>query len=96
MKNPIYEIRGVSKRYGNMQALSNLDFHIAAGEVVGLLGDNGAGKSTLIKMMSGIVPPDEGEVFVDGVATIVKSRRDSEHIGIETIYQDTEIGRAHV
>ena len=49
-----------------MQALSNLDFHIGAGEVVGLLGDNGAGKSTLIKLMSGIVRPDDGEVLVDG------------------------------
>jgi simple sugar transport system ATP-binding protein len=59
--------------------------------VVGLLGDNGAGKSTLIKPMSGIVRPDDGEVLVDGAPAIVKSRRDSEHIGIETIYQDTAL-----
>jgi simple sugar transport system ATP-binding protein len=91
MNKPIYEIRGVSKRYGNVQALSHLDFHIGAGEVVGLLGDNGAGKSTLIKLMSGIVRPDDGEVLVDGAPAIVKSRRDSEHIGIETIYQDTAL-----
>src|SRR5580700_8133222 len=91
MSRPIYEVRGVSKRYGNVQALSNLNFHIGAGEVVGLLGDNGAGKSTLIKMMSGIVRPDDGEVLVDGARAVVSSRRDSEHIGIETIYQDTAL-----
>ena len=91
MNRPIYEVRGVSKRYGNVQALSKLSFHIGAGEVVGLLGDNGAGKSTLIKLMSGIIRPDDGEVLVDGAPAIVKSRRDSEHIGIETIYQDTAL-----
>jgi simple sugar transport system ATP-binding protein len=91
MNRPIYEVRGVSKRYGNVQALSNLNFNIGAGEVVGLLGDNGAGKSTLIKLMSGIIQPDQGEILVDGAAAIVKWRRDSEHIGIETIYQDTAL-----
>jgi simple sugar transport system ATP-binding protein len=65
--------------------------HIGAGEVVGLLGDNGAGKSTQINLMSGIVRPDDGEVLVDGAPAIVKSRRDSERIGIETIYQDTAL-----
>ena len=91
MTAPIYEVRGVSKRYGAVQALDDLDFHLGAGEVVGLFGDNGAGKSTLIKMMSGIVRPDNGDVFVDGEPVAVNSRRDSERIGIETIYQDTAL-----
>ena len=91
MNPPIYEVRGVSKRYGNVQALTSLNFHISAGEVVGLLGDNGAGKSTLIKLMSGIIRPDDGEILVDGARAVVSSRRDSEHIGIETIYQDTAL-----
>ena len=91
MTTPLYEIRGVSKRYGNVQALSELDFHIGEREIVGLLGDNGAGKSTLIKMMSGIVQPDTGEVFAAGRPVTVRSRRDSERIGIETIYQDTAL-----
>jgi simple sugar transport system ATP-binding protein len=91
MTAPIYEVRGVSKRFGAVQALDRLDFQLGAGEVVGLLGDNGAGKSTLIKMMSGIVPPDSGSVFVDGAPVPVHSRRDSQNIGIETIYQDTAL-----
>ena len=88
---PMYEIRNASKRFGGVLALDGLDFHLGAGEVVGLLGDNGAGKSTLIKMMSGIVQPDGGYVFVDGVQVAVRSRRDSQKIGIETIYQDTAL-----
>ena len=64
-----YECKNVSKRYGNLTALDNVDFHIGKNEVVGLLGDNGAGKSTLIKMMSGVVAPDTGNVFVDGKET---------------------------
>jgi simple sugar transport system ATP-binding protein len=91
MTAPIYEVRGASKRFGAVQALDDLDFHLSAGEVVGLLGDNGAGKSTLIKMMSGIVRPDKGEVFVDGEPIAVNSRRDSQRIGVETIYQDTAL-----
>jgi len=91
MTAPMYEIRDASKRFGGVLALDGLDFHLGAGEVVGLLGDNGAGKSTLIKMMSGIVPPDAGQVFVDGAEVQVCSRRDSQKIGIETIYQDTAL-----
>ena len=91
MNRPIYEVRGVSKRYGNVQALSNLNFHIGAGEVVGLLGDNGAGKSTLIKLMSGIIRPTTARFSSTARRAIVNSRRDSEHIGIETIYQDTAL-----
>ncbi len=91
MTAPMYEVRNVSKRFGGVLALDGLDFQLGSGEVVGLLGDNGAGKSTLIKMMSGIVQPDTGAVFVDGAAVAVRSRRDSQKIGIETIYQDTAL-----
>jgi len=85
---PLYEARNISKRYGNLQALSDMNFHVGQREVVGLLGDNGAGKSTMIKMMSGIVTPDTGEILIDGVPTRIASRSDSEQAGIETIYQD--------
>ncbi len=85
---PLYEARNVSKRYGNVRALIGVTFHVGCREVVGLLGDNGAGKSTLIRMMSGIVKPDSGEILADGKPVRVESRADSERLGIETIYQD--------
>ncbi len=87
-----YECKNVSKKYGNLTALDNVDFHIGKNEVVGLLGDNGAGKSTLIKMMSGVVAPDAGDVFVDGKETRISTRKQSEEIaGIETIYQNSAL-----
>ena len=87
-----YECKNVSKRYGNLTALDKVDFHIGKNEVVGLLGDNGAGKSTLIKMMSGVVAPDTGDVFVDGKETKISTRKQSEEIaGIETIYQNSAL-----
>jgi simple sugar transport system ATP-binding protein len=85
---PLYEARNVSKRYGNVQALTGVTFHVGRREVVGLLGDNGAGKSTLIKMMSGIVKPDTGEILADGKPVRIEGRAESERLGIETIYQD--------
>ncbi|MEQ8965857.1 MAG: ATP-binding cassette domain-containing protein [Azospirillaceae bacterium] len=88
---PLYEARNISKKYGNLQALDGINFHINAGEVIGLLGDNGAGKSTLIKMMSGVVRPDSGEILIDGKPTRITSRHDSQEAGIETIYQDTAL-----
>lgn len=88
---PLLELRGVCKRYGPVEALCNLDFRINRREVVGLLGDNGAGKSTLIKLMSGVVHPDSGTILAEGKQIELNSRRDSERLGIETIYQDTAL-----
>ena len=62
----ILDLRGVSKRFGAVRALSGVDFRVGAGEVVALVGDNGAGKSTLVKVMSGIYAPDEGEYRFEG------------------------------
>lgn len=84
----LVELRGITKRYAGVTALENIDFHIAPGEVVGLLGDNGAGKSTLIKILSGVVEPTEGQFLHMGKPVRIRSRRDSYDIGIETIYQD--------
>lgn len=88
---PLLELKGINKRYGAVQALRDLDFYIAHREIVGLLGDNGAGKSTLIKLMSGVVQADSGTIYAYGKSVELNSRRDSEALGIETIYQDTAL-----
>jgi D-xylose transport system ATP-binding protein len=81
-------LRGVSKRFGAVQALRGLDFEVNAGEVVGLVGDNGAGKSTLVKTMSGIYRPDEGEFFFDGEKVSIDGPQEATALGIATVYQD--------
>ena len=63
---PLLQLKGISKRFGAVQALSNVDFEVRAGEVMALVGDNGAGKSTLIKGVAGIYPLDAGEIIFDG------------------------------
>jgi simple sugar transport system ATP-binding protein len=88
---PLLELHGVCKRYGPIMALHDLDFQINHREIVGLLGDNGAGKSTLIKLMSGVIQADDGKILADGKKVNLNSRRDSEALGIETIYQDTAL-----
>jgi simple sugar transport system ATP-binding protein len=90
-RTPLLDLRQVCKRYGQVQALSDLDFTIMPCEIVGLLGDNGAGKSTLIKLMSGVVQIDSGEIWFQGRRVQLSSRRESEAMGIETIYQDAAL-----
>ena len=81
-------LRGVSKRFGAIQALTQVDFEVHAGEVVALVGDNGAGKSTLVKLLSGTLPLDEGEVrFEDRPVTLGTPQRASA-LGIATVFQD--------
>src|SRR3954468_12299852 len=85
---PILELRGVSKSFGAVQALYKVDFHVALGEVMALVGDNGAGKSTLIKCIAGIHPIDEGEIVFDGNRVNIHGPKDSARLGIEVVYQD--------
>jgi simple sugar transport system ATP-binding protein len=85
---PLFEARGISKSYGHVNALMDVNFEVRGKEVVGLLGDNGAGKSTLIKILSGVVAPDTGVFLRKGNVVDISSRRKSEAAGIQTIYQD--------
>lgn len=85
---PVLDVRGVTKRFGSVQALSGVDLRVLAGEVVALLGDNGAGKSTLVKLISGVHQPDTGEIRVGGETARIGSPRAATALGIETVYQD--------
>lgn len=84
----LLEMRGISKRFGAVQALKDVRFDVRAGEVLALVGDNGAGKSTLIKTIAGIYRPDEGTVRWRGQEVSVKSPNDAAALGIATVYQD--------
>ncbi len=85
---PRLRMRGISKSFGAVRALYHVDFEVKAGEVVGLVGDNGAGKSTLIKVISGVGPADEGEIFLEGKQVHIPNPQAANNLGIETVYQD--------
>ncbi|MCG3209782.1 MAG: Fructose import ATP-binding protein FrcA [Anaerolineae bacterium] len=85
---PILELKSVSKNFGAVRALSNVDFQARVGEVMALVGDNGAGKTTLIKGIAGIYPFDHGEIFFDGKKVSIHNPRDSVALGIDVVYQD--------
>jgi D-xylose transport system ATP-binding protein len=85
---PTLELRGVSKSFGSVQALVEVDLSVEAGEVMALVGDNGAGKSTLIKCIAGIHPIDTGEIFFQGSPVSIHGPKDAARLGIEIVYQD--------
>jgi simple sugar transport system ATP-binding protein len=85
---PLLEARGVTKRYGHVQALDGASFTVEPGEVTALIGDNGAGKSTLVKVLSGAIRPDGGDIIVQGSRVQFSSPLDARAHGIETVYQD--------
>ncbi len=85
---PMLELRGLSKSFGSVQALTDVDFAVRAGEVMALVGDNGAGKSTLIKCVAGIHAADTGDVFFDGQPVTIHGPKDAARLGIEVVYQD--------
>jgi fructose transport system ATP-binding protein len=90
----VLEARGLVKRYGHVTALDGMDFDLRAGEILAIIGDNGAGKSTLIKVLSGAVIPDSGELLLDGHAVHFRSPTDARRAGIETVYQDLAVAPA--
>lgn len=83
----ILEARGVSKRFGEVQALYKVDFSVRKGEIHGLLGENGAGKSTLMNILYGLYKPDEGEIYIEGKRVEIHSPLDSIRLGIGMIHQ---------
>ena len=88
-REPLYEARNISKRYGSVVALDDVSMSVRAGEIVGLVGDNGAGKSTLVKCLSGAHLPTSGSMYLDGVQRAWASPRGALEAGIETLYQDS-------
>ncbi len=87
-QQPILALRGVSKNFGAVQALTKVDFQVHQGLVTALVGDNGAGKSTLIKGIAGIHTFDEGQIFFEGQSVRIQEPRDCAALGIEVVYQD--------
>ncbi|WP_239124015.1 ATP-binding cassette domain-containing protein [Rhizocola hellebori] len=88
MTEAILSMRGISKHFGGVQALSNVDLDVYPGEVVALVGDNGAGKSTLVKAICGVNPPDEGEILFQGTPVRIDTPHAAQSLGIATVFQD--------
>lgn len=84
----VFEATGISKRFGGVSALENVDLRLRRGEVLAIVGDNGAGKSTLIKAITGALKPDSGTIRFDGREAQIRNPADAKQLGIETVYQD--------
>lgn len=85
---PIMEFIGITKYFGGVQALKDVNMEIYPSKVIALVGDNGAGKSTFLKIISGINIPDAGTIKMDGEPIKIKNARHSTSLGIQTVYQD--------
>ena len=82
------ELKGISKSFGAVRALTEVDFEVYPAEVVALVGDNGAGKTTLVKVIAGTHQPDDGAIWFEGKEVKIHSPSDATHLGVETVYQD--------
>jgi D-xylose transport system ATP-binding protein len=85
---PLLELRGITKSFGSVQALTDVDFEVKPGEVMALVGDNGAGKSTLVKCIAGTHMPDSGQMVFEGRNIDIHTPKDAARLGIEVVYQD--------
>jgi len=88
MVSALVEMKNIHKWFGSVHALKGVDFYVNPSEIVGLVGDNGAGKSTLIKILTGVIPADKGEIYFNGKKISFSSPREARDNGIETIYQE--------
>jgi simple sugar transport system ATP-binding protein len=97
MKNkrnqPLVKMVNITKKFGKVQALKDVDLIVNHKEVLGLLGDNGAGKSTLIKILVGLYPPEHGEIYLEGKKVQFSSPREARAMGIETVYQGLALAK---
>jgi simple sugar transport system ATP-binding protein len=84
----LLQLHGIGMEYGAIRALTEVDFGVAPGEIVGLIGDNGAGKSTLVKIIAGNFPPSNGTMYFDGREVRFRGPEDARNAGIEVVYQD--------
>jgi D-xylose transport system ATP-binding protein len=87
-ETPLLQLRGITKSFGSVQALTDVDFEVRTGEVMALVGDNGAGKSTLVKCVAGTHSADSGEILFEGTEVHIHGPRDAAKLGIEVVYQD--------
>jgi D-xylose transport system ATP-binding protein len=87
-RKPVLSLFGVSKRFGAVQALADVSIEVFPGEVLALVGDNGAGKSTMIKVIAGVNPADQGDIFFEGRPVTINKPHDATALGIATVYQD--------
>ena len=87
-KNIVLEAKNISKYFGTITALENVNLTVREGECLGVVGDNGAGKTTLMKVLSGLYKPSNGSLFFDGNKQILNSPKDSQNLGLEMVYQD--------
>ncbi|MBV8064188.1 MAG: sugar ABC transporter ATP-binding protein [Actinobacteria bacterium] len=85
---PLLELRNITKAFGSVQALSDVNFEVRPGEVMALVGDNGAGKSTLVKCVAGTHAPDSGQILFEGKEVHIHGPKDAARLGIEVVYQD--------
>ena len=91
MSDELVRMEHINKFFGRVQALNDINLTVKRSEIVGLLGDNGAGKSTLIKILSGALQPDSGEIHINGQKATIRNTTDAIRYGIETIYQDSAL-----
>lgn len=87
-ENVVLKMRGICKYFPGVKALQNVDFTLRKGEIHALMGENGAGKSTLIKVLTGVYPKDDGQIFIDDKPVVIRSPQEAQNLGISTVYQE--------